>query len=482
MGRPDAYVQTCTRSTLCDATVVQFEEASDYPRRPLFLEPDGTNVAPIGSGSQKLGKYAVNFTGSNFLWAPTGGAFPAGWFTVAVWVYPTVLGATNQKQYLLSEDGDNVPGNALYLQNQAGSLKAVIDLRDGIDPKNGTHITATSSGDISRNAWHLVVARLRPKTFISNGELSIQVDNGTPVTASVAVATWGGGGRLFAGKTNQPGSEAYFTGYMDQLAVAGVRWTDQETAFYWNGGAGLQYPFITGNTAYTTPTSTWRMDRFEASGSQTKSIVDDAAGGVDTVSTIPSGITIVSGSSCPLSGIDCTAFNGSIGTYVDFGPTPPVSDPGSQPWTLEGWVYLSNLLNTAYIYSLDYYNAVTQTDYPYVQVRVTTSGVLTLAWSGGSVADTSALSTGTWYYFVARYDGTNYKISHNGPSGGSTTGSATVVGPNASLKIGNISDLTKASLSGRLSMLSWYKGVSLSDSEVTAHYNSGSGRACCPFK
>jgi hypothetical protein len=227
----------------------------------------------------------VQFSGSNFLWAPTGGAFPADWFTLAVWVYPTVLGSTNQIQYLLSEDGDNVPGNALYLQNQAGLLKAVIDIRDGIDPKNGTHITATWGSDISRNAWHLIIARLRPKTFISNGELSIQVDNGTPVAATVSVASNGGGGRLFAGKTNQKGSEGYFTGYMDQLAIAGVRWTDQETAFYWNGGGGLGYPFVTGNTAYSTPTATWRLDRFESTESQSKALIDDV-GAIDSTSSI----------------------------------------------------------------------------------------------------------------------------------------------------------------------------------------------------
>ena len=231
-------VQTCTRSTLCVATVVQFEEGSDYPRRPLFLEPEGANIAQSTS-PRKIGKAAVQFSGSNFLWAGTGGAFPDSWFTVAVWVYPTVLGSSNQIQYLLSEDGDNIPGNALYLQNQAGLLKAVIDIRDGIDPKNGAHITATWASDISRNAWHLIIARFRPKTFISNGELSIQVDNGTPVTTAVSIATNSSGGRLFAGKTNQKGSEGYLTGYMDQLAIAGVRWTDQETAFYWNGGGGL---------------------------------------------------------------------------------------------------------------------------------------------------------------------------------------------------------------------------------------------------
>ena len=271
--RPSLLV-SCTRSSLCSgAVVMQFEEASDYPRRPLLLEPEGANVSPIGAGSQKLNNYAVQFTGSNFLWSQSGGVFPGSWFTIAMWVYPTTAGSSGQAQTLVSEDGDNQSGNTLDLYNAAGAgIAPRIRIRDGIDPKNGPTISATWGSNISLNSWHLIVARLRPKTFISNGELSVQVDNGTPVTSAVSVATWGGGGRLFVGKTNTRGSENYYTGYMDQLAIAGIRWTDQETGLYWNAGAGLQYPFITGNTAYSTPTSHWRFDRL------TPRILDDAAG------------------------------------------------------------------------------------------------------------------------------------------------------------------------------------------------------------
>jgi hypothetical protein len=60
---------------------------------------------------------------------------------------------------------------------------------------------------------------------------------------------------------------------MDQLVLGGVLITDEYATFLYNGGAGLQYPFIDANPSYSTPTSHWRFDRIYDTR-----ISDDAAG------------------------------------------------------------------------------------------------------------------------------------------------------------------------------------------------------------
>jgi len=211
-------------------------------------------------------------------------------------------------------------------------------------------------------------------------------------------------------------------------------------------------------------------------------------GGIDSTSSISSAVTIVSGASCPLSGIDCAAFDGTVAAYVDFGtPVPDIASPDSFPWTIEGWAYFNSFTGDPFVYALNHHNPITmQDDMRLVVAAAASNSKLVLSWNDGtihSVVDSTALSTGTWYYFVARFDGTNYKISHNGTSGGSATGNPIGV-PAASdvLRLASSDSGTKSGFNGRLSMVSWYKGVALSDSEVTAHYNSGSGRECCPFK
>jgi len=475
-------VQSCTRSTLCGATVVQFEEASDYPRRPLLLEPEGANVASVGSGSQKLGSSAVQFSGSNFLWAPRGGIF-GPYFTVGVWIYPTVLGSTNQIQYLLSEDGDNIPGNAIYLKNVAGVLKAGVWLRDGLDAKNGS-VIAVETGNLSLNAWHLLVMRARPRYALStatgglaDGELSVIIDNGTPATAAINKPVTSDGGRLFVGKNNVKGSENYYTGYMDQLVISGARWTDQEAAFYWNSGAGLLYPFITGAAGYTTPTSEWRCDRNYAGNDQSQwQLGDDASGGADTTINT-AGYVQWSTQVNPVNGGKAFQFLGTNpASYMQLDNTNENLKPYTGPWTFEGWVRFDDVIH-------DYAIVSDNASGTHAEIGLQgSSSKLMLSWNDGSshtLLDSSALSANTWYFFVVRFDGSTYKISHNGTSGGSVAGNAaTTFGWKY---LGAEGGSTK-NIKGHISFLGWYKGVALSDTEVGNLYNSGSGRECCPVK
>jgi hypothetical protein len=72
-------------------------------------------------------------------------------------------------------------------------------------------------------------------------------------------------------------------------------------------------------------------------------------------------------------------------------------------------------------------------------------------------------------------------VSLNGASGG--TGSSAVVPANqTNFTFGATDGNGSLALTGSLSSVTWHKGLYLSDSEVTAHYNSGSGRECCPIK
>jgi len=111
---------------------------------------------------------------------------------------------------------------------------------------------------------------------------------------------------------------------------------------------------------------------------------------------------------------------------------------------------------------------------------------LNFEWGDGTtnvvLADTTTISAGTWYYFVARHDGaSSFKISVNGTSGGSTT--SAIDSSNSDLFFfGTTDDGTSNKLTGSLSSIGYYKGSNLSDAEVGLHYNSGAGRECCPVK
>jgi hypothetical protein len=57
-----------------------------------------------------------------------------------------------------------------------------------------------------------------------------------------------------------------------------------------------------------------------------------------------------------------------------------------------------------------------------------------------------------------------------------------VVSSSPNFYFGTTDNGTNSKLTGSLSSVNWFKGLYLSDAEVAAIYNSGSGRPCCPVK
>ena len=113
------------------------------------------------------------------------------------------------------------------------------------------------------------------------------------------------------------------------------------------------------------------------------------------------------------------------------------------------------------------------------------TGKLRFEWGDGtsaaSIDSTRAPSADTWYYTSARWTGSQFRLQVNQDT---VVTSASVLVPALAqyLYFGTTDDGTSNKLTGSLSSWSWHKGLSLADSELTAHYNSGSGRECCPIK
>jgi hypothetical protein len=241
---------TCKDSVLCDGLlgIFEFQQGADYTRENSYglldlFEPDGADVA---SAAGKVGTGAVSFAGTStsYLYTPVDlGVMGNSWWAVAFWVYPTSAGASGQSQVLLSEKEVDVFGSFIDLHNAAG---AGIAPRATVYDANTNAATAVTWGsNISLNVWHEVVVTFRPKTVYGNGELNIQVDNGTRVVASITNAIASSSRALYVGKANLAATPNPYTGRLDHLTIAANNWTTAMATLFWNGGSGLAYPFDT---------------------------------------------------------------------------------------------------------------------------------------------------------------------------------------------------------------------------------------------
>jgi len=111
-----------------------------------------------------------------------------------------------------------------------------------------------------------------------------------------------------------------------------------------------------------------------------------------------------------------------------------------------------------------------------------------IGWNSGEVAgvytmnggdhnaiftSSGAISTGTWYFFAIRFDGTTFDFGINGSSLGTITTSGPLNNPSAPVQLGADRN-TGGSLDGLLDEIGiWNR--SLTDGEITELYNGGTG-------
>jgi hypothetical protein len=93
----------------------------------------------------------------------------------------------------------------------------------------------------------------------------------------------------------------------------------------------------------------------------------------------------------------------------------------------------------------------------------------------------SGLSTATWYCVGVKWDGTNLYASLNGAAwGGAVSAPNAPITDATNLNIVGANKVATASfgnlLNGRVDVLTYWKGLLLSDAEIAQFYNSGAGR------
>ncbi len=211
--------KVCTQGALCWglSSIIEFEEPSDYTRidsqsgQRALLEPAGQN---IGTAAGKIGTNSANFAGASTSYLKTTGSFGDGFWTIAVWIYPTTAGSSGQIQALVSNDTANERGTMLYLYNNAGTLQVWGQVYQTDD----TLKTVNTTSALSLSTWHRVVFQV--STFShGDGKIYLTVDNGSRLSTTLTNYVRGsaGGDIYFStliGKRNYSSSEAPYTGRM----------------------------------------------------------------------------------------------------------------------------------------------------------------------------------------------------------------------------------------------------------------------------
>ncbi len=199
------------------------------------------------------GKFATNgasFAGAatSYLTVPGIPNLGGGFWTVGVWIYPTTAGSNGQTQTLLVNDYKGQSGTHLHLYNNAGSLQAKLSV---VDAETDATQTATAGSNVTLNAWNLIMAGASPwPTTVGQASIWVSVNNGTKGTATLPYRARGANSNLDIGARPQGGGSPY-TGRMSNLTIANKAWSAQELTNFYNGGAGMDYPFVDPTVTYT---------------------------------------------------------------------------------------------------------------------------------------------------------------------------------------------------------------------------------------
>jgi len=243
--------KACTDSVLCLGVAGHFdlEEDSDYSRESsvglaFFYEPDGANVS---RATGKLGTYGADFAGTStsYLTSRDAEHFGSVFYTVSFWIYPDTLGTSGQKQYVLSNDRTNSPGESFYLENVSGSLRPTWQVK----MVDGNALTLQAAAGITTSAWHFIVIEAYPafseSATANNARIYMSVDGAARTSATLTYPVRVGWGPLRLGGRPQSGGENPYDGRLDHLTFYLGTLLNDEISLAYNSGSGRTFPFST---------------------------------------------------------------------------------------------------------------------------------------------------------------------------------------------------------------------------------------------
>ena len=172
------------QSVLCVGLgeVYNFEEASDTTRFGSYgdAQLQEQDAMDVGTAAGKIGSYSASFSGSNHFHNQQGGpTFGSGYWTAALWVYPTADGA--DKGLLSNTSADRSITLDLYWTNSHlyPRFRAL---------KEETLAAVSAVGDtyVTKDAWNLVVYTMSMYGDYGQARVCISVNSqATPACTSV---------------------------------------------------------------------------------------------------------------------------------------------------------------------------------------------------------------------------------------------------------------------------------------------------------
>lgn len=378
-------------------------------------------------------------------------------FSWAGWVH---LDAIAANQYVLCKRVSQVGSNdwEYFVNYNQSTGKFNFSVANG-----STSGTVASTESPSAGVWYFV-ACVHDSV---NNLLKISVNGGTYATTS-----YSSGGQVLSG-TNLLFGVAVTNLYLGGALQNWGFWknwclTAGEVTTMYNSGKGVNYSALSGVTA---PTRWWQMS--EASGNnRVDSVASDAAVPTNTP-TRRSGVVSVNGTN-----LSARFILGSSQYLLRSANTSTNIDGITGNFTIAGFACLDILAASQYTL---WGKGATSDAIAGWWLNVSSSNRLQCTFGNGTsritVTPTNTVTAGTWFHFAVTFDRSgNEKVFFNGAAGtGTPTGSIAALTGSIGTTNMTFGGLTYSTFStGQMAFCGVWNRV-LSDSEISTHYNSGSG-------
>ena len=191
----------------------------------------GTDTSISYSSSYGKISQGATFNGTSSYISIPSYTFGSSW-TISCWVNQS---SGDTGEVIARDESSGSRGFGLYADSTGFSI--------GAFNTSGTYYDTGVYSITHQTTWVHVVA-----IYESGVNLRIIVNNNTPRTIAVS-----GDSRdadaITIGRRNYPGSNIYYTGYIDEVGFWNRALTTDEITSLYNGGTGITYPFASTNSA-----------------------------------------------------------------------------------------------------------------------------------------------------------------------------------------------------------------------------------------
>lgn len=196
----------------------------------------GSNNGTDTSMSYSTGKVgqAADFNGTTSkIVLPTSVLISSTAFSISFWIKTT---ATASQVFI---DNDVFPSVRCYAIRINNAASGKISIYRFDTSQSFINEVDTTAGGYNDGNWHHCVV-----TFSTTNGIRIYVDNGSPTTNATTTANYAASSNNTTLGQQVESTVAAYNGSLDMVYFWSRELTSTEVAELWNGGAGLQYPFV----------------------------------------------------------------------------------------------------------------------------------------------------------------------------------------------------------------------------------------------